>query len=61
LRRPKPFCLTGGAALAPARGGADLIYGLRLISQVAINRQGAFDPASFRDHYEEAVIEIIRK
>jgi DNA end-binding protein Ku len=34
---------------------------LKLAQHIVAQKEGEFDPASFRDHYEEAVIEIIRK
>jgi DNA end-binding protein Ku len=34
---------------------------LELAQHIVAQKEGAFDPASFRDRYEEAVIEIIRK
>jgi DNA end-binding protein Ku len=34
---------------------------LKLAQHIVEQKEGEFDPTSFRDHYEEAVIEIIKK
>ena len=34
---------------------------LKLAEHIVEQKEGEFEPEAFRDHYEEALIEIIRK